>query len=305
METLAKIGVGSSMLIAAYQLRQSKYAGEKWYQIKLPSGKILDTRAYNPLAAYMFVADVVAKMERGELYRMTISDIAQGLIGSNIRAGAGLYAVDKILSGFTELSRENWKRPIAEMGGQVAAGFLTPLNHVKELIGGFNEFTVKETRSDPFWGPIKSKIPGVEKSLPPLYTGTRGEPAKYESPATRQLSGFAITPKKNKLEQELDRLGFTRQEFLPSTGDPKADNIMRQKMGILSEKAVVPLLNTKLYNKLSNKGKAFFITQVLKDVRSGAREWAEASDPKLFQKVKMQRIPMRTKMFLREKGAIP
>jgi hypothetical protein len=45
-------------------LRKQDYAGEKWYEFKI-GDRTIDTRPYNPLAAYLFVGDVINRLMDG------------------------------------------------------------------------------------------------------------------------------------------------------------------------------------------------------------------------------------------------
>lgn len=76
-QVLSRGVLGSAMLGAAYQFRNSEYAGEKWYEARLPDSRSLE----------------------GRLESFATKDIALGLLGMNLRAGTGLYAMDRILHG--------------------------------------------------------------------------------------------------------------------------------------------------------------------------------------------------------------
>src|SRR5262245_60035422 len=72
---ITRATIGTAMLLAAYQVRGSQYAGEKWYEIRLPDGTIVDARAFAPFSNYLFLASIL----RGER-ALTTRDVAQGLL---------------------------------------------------------------------------------------------------------------------------------------------------------------------------------------------------------------------------------
>jgi hypothetical protein len=307
VRVLSRAILGSALLGAAWQFRNSDYAGEKWYELKTPDGTIVDMRPYNPFGAYLFVADLAKKYRENSLYKMNWNDIAQGIGGVNLRAGVGLWAVDKLLNELTVFaSNRSWEKAKdigKQFAGEVVGGFVTPLNMVREFLEGFDESIVRERKTEPFLGPIKSKIPGLAETLPEAYAPTREGPVKSLAPAFRQMTGISARPAKNPLESELDRLGFERRNILPSTGNVRADRLIAEKMGFLAEK-VAPFFNSPGYKRLSDPIKGMVLQDILKDIRDDAREWAEALDPQLFQELEMEKIPKWEKLLLQEKGVI-
>ncbi|MFH1624478.1 MAG: hypothetical protein ABID54_04895 [Pseudomonadota bacterium] len=299
MKVMSRAILGSSMLGAAWQIRNSEYAGEKWYELKV-GDKTVDMRPFNPFISYMFVADVAKKARDGTLYSLTSKDLAMGVLSQNLRAGTGLYAMDRILSAMTSTGDpEKALNVVKQFAGEIAGGFATPFNQVKEFMYGMDEYLVREKRSEPMMGPVKEKIPGLEKELPPFYVPTREKALTREYPAMRQATGIILRTK-NKLEKELDRLGFESWDIVPSVGDPQADNLIRKYMGIVSERVVLPVLDTPTYNKLSDEMKGLFIKQLLEEVRGPAREAAEQENPRLFARIKLEKIPKREKLLIRE-----
>ncbi len=297
MKTISRALIGTAMLGMAYQIRNSEYAGEKWYEINV-KGKPIDTRAYNPFASYLFITDIIKKARDGSLYKLTSNDIIQGLLSTNLRAGTGLYTMDRVLDGFTDETKvEKAVNVLKQFGGEVAAGFMTPIRQVRDFLYGFDDMVLKETRGEPFLGPIKATLPGIEKGMEPRYKPTRAEPPKWQAPAARQLTGISIGEAKNTLEKELDRLGFDSREVYPSVGDAKADNLIRQKMGSISEEIALPLLEDPSYQNMGEAEKGYFLSQMIGKFRVAAKKEAQAEDPELFEKI--VRIPKRKERFLK------
>jgi len=301
VHVMSRAIMGSIMLGVAYQIRNSDYAGEKWNEVKV-GGKTVNMIAYNPFAVYLFVADVIKRANEGNLYQLTSKDISMGMLSSNIRAGTGLYAVDQIINGLSKTGdSEKAANVLKTFAGETIAGFLTPLNQIKEFISGFDDYIVKEKRSDPFWGAVKEKIPIVEKTLPVAYSPTRKDPIAREVPAWRQLTGMMITTK-NSFEKEIDKLGFSYPEIFHSVGDPEADNLIKKYMGMMVETIGIPLIESNEFKTLSDGQKALVLADFLNEVRSTAREAAEEENPNLFARIKLEEIPKRQKIFLEEQG---
>ncbi len=293
--------IGTTMLGVAYLLRDSDYAGEKWYELNA-GGKTIDLRPFNPFAAYLFIADVVHKSIHGNLQSLTSKDIVMGVLSTNLRAGTGLYALDQILNALSKTGdSEKAIDLLKQFAGELTGGFLTPLNQIKEFLAGFDDYVVREKRSDPFWGPIKEKLPWLEKTLPELYTPTKEGPAKRELPALRQATGLMIRTK-NDLEKELDRLGFAYQDIVHSTGNAEADNLINQYMGIMAEGVALPLVQSEAYKNLPDEQRAYYLGEVLKEMRETGRGVAEAKDPYLFMELQVKKIPKRERAFLESIG---
>jgi len=301
MHVLSRATLGTIMLGLAYFFRDSEYAGEKWYEIQA-GDKVIDTRPFNPFASYLFMADVTHKLIHGNLDRLTSKDIALGVFSSNMRAGMGLYAMDQI---FNAISRTGDPQKAADlvksMAGELVGGFLTPFNQIKEFISGFDKYIVREKRSDPFWGPIKEKMPWLDRTLPELYSPTKEGPVTRELPVLRQVTGLAISTK-NSFEKELDRLGFQYAEIFHSTGNPEADNLIKKHMGELSTQVMDPLVSSKDFTAMGDAQKGYIISEMLNGIRQAGKGMTEGDKPELFFKIFFDRMPKREKAMLEETG---
>lgn len=301
VHVLSRAILGSGMLYTAYQIRNSEYAGEKWFELKV-GDKTVNMMAYNPFAAYLFIADIIKKHKDGTLYSLTGKDVSMGMLSSNLRAGTGLYTVDEILNALSKTGDSDKAANLVKtFAGEVVGGFATPLNQIKELLYGFDDYIVREKRMEPFWGPVKEKTPIVERTLPEAYVPTREGPMKRELPAFRQATGIMIRTK-NILEKEIDRLGFSYQEIFHSVGDPEADNLIKKYMGVIAERMGIPLIQSEEYKKMTNGQKALVLANLLHEMRTTGKECAEEENPDLFARIKLERIPKREQILLQEQG---
>ncbi len=296
--------LGSAMLGAAFEIQNSKWAGDKWYEIKMDDGTKYDMRPFNPFVAYMFVADVVKRANEGRLHELKAGDIAQGILSSNIRAGTGLFLVDNLLDSMRgEGSADKIIDKIKSFAGEFTSGFFTPLGTLMDV---YKEYVpearvVRERRAEPFLGPIKARIPGLAETLPPIELATREEPFVQEKPLQRLL-GFSARQPSNDLEKELARLDFSFREISPTTGEREADVLIRKHMGRLAERSLIPLVQSSGYKNLSDTQKALVLSRAIKRTRANARELARAENPAIFEKLRKRRIPRRERRALKELG---
>jgi hypothetical protein len=304
---ITRATIGTGLLLAAYQLRTSQYAGEKWYEIRLPSGRTLDARAFAPFSAYLFMADIINPNRRQAL---TTRDVAQGILSANLRAGVGLYAVDQVLNGIGGIGDpEKAKRLLQTGAGEILSGFLTPLQQIRDVVAQFDqqEGVVRSGDEGPIaginWGPVVRQIPFASQSLPAVESPTRSADLNRESPLLRQLTGVTLSAPKNPAERELDRLGVTRAEILPGQGDAKADRLVAQYMGPLVERVIVPFVQGPKYQAMSDPLRALTLSRMLQSVRDNARKQAETADPALFARLKQQSIPRRKQDVIKQLGA--
>ena len=302
-KSLSRAIIGTGLLGGAWEFRNSEYAGEQWYEAKLPSGRTLDLRVYNPFTPYLFVADVIKRMNEGRLNSLTTKDLALGVLSANLRAGTGLMLLDQILDGlFAHGDAEKSLRQLKGIGGETVAGFLIPLQQLQDALSQFNPEmqTIRDKNSEPFLGPLKAKIPGMSETLPPAYSPTRSEPLKREEPLLRQATGLTLGSARNPIEKELARLGFDRREILTSYGDPQADRMITQNMGPMVEKVLIPLVESPGYSQVTDAQKGEMIRRVLSVLRHSAVQQAVAQSPKLFFDLKMRGMPKRQRAMIEE-----
>lgn len=273
---ISRAVLGTAMLYTAYQIRHKPYAGEKWYELKI-GDKTFDTRAYNPFAAYLFVADLVKRHKEGTIRGLDLKGFASVFLGT--RAGTGLYLIDKLIDAFSgEKADANPEEIVAQIGGNVLSTFLTPLQTYLDFAAENNPELgiVRTTREDPFYGQIKKKI--SPEDLPPLYSATSIEFTKYgfpvaktirrEEPRFRQLTGLTIIPEKNAAEKEFDRLGFLPREIFRSTGIYELDKAIKMELAPVIAIGVSNFVESDVYKNLNNTQKTYLLKSILTQVKS-------------------------------------
>lgn len=305
-QTISRALIGTGMLLTAMQFRDSEYAGEKFYEFRLPGGEIIDMRPYNPFVSYLFVADVVQRAQSGTLSSLTVKDIAMGLLSTNIRAGAGLYIVDNIIENFAGVdTSEKGLQAGKGLAGSVLSGFLVPIQQLRDVyvdltnwLGSGQESIIRDTKDAPFSGPFLEKIPFATRDFPEVESPTREEPIRRFMPTVKQVTGLGIKEPKNPAERELDRLGFARGEISPSTGNPEADRLINKHLGPMVEQVASAFVETDFYQDATNEVKGGLLREVMLGLRHQAVNAARQENPELMLKIHLEGIPRRRRQML-------
>jgi len=360
VSTITKASLGTGMLMTAHQIRDSEYAGERWYEIRpgaeqaewlnenlnidmferdeagnivmdevtgKPNIGTFDTRPFNPFASYLFAADVAKRIGDGTLNRMSTRDIAMGFLAVNMRAGAGLFILDKALDDWTQglqvdenlppeekaqAQAEAFGRGVAGYAGAAWSGMLVPFQQLNDAFASFDQAmggdprAVKDANADPMFGQFRTKLAafGAAEGLPDRELPTRAAPPVNLAPGARQLTGATIRGPKNAAEKELDRLQFSRGEILPGSGNDAWDRIVTKHMGPAFERYVVPRVSSGRYQRANDAAKSQLMRGYLKRARDVARRKARREDRALGREVDEMRRPRRERRAkaAREKG---
>lgn len=255
---------GTMMFASAWHLRNSKFAGEKWYEIRI-GDKTIDTRPFAPFSTYLLMAEMMVNPSN-----VSAADIVQGTVGISRVGGSGLMMLDTIKPNSTpEKNAEIMKR----IAGQYLGSFSVPALSAKDLLAGFDpeEAIKRDARDNPVTGPFIKNWPLAGKFLLPEKVSTLDiKRSKTDRPVLRQFTGLNIKDK-NILEKEVDRLAgigatgdesktpqniLTFRNIFPSTGIPKADRIVAANMKPFIVKEIIPLLRSEEYKKLNDTQKA-------------------------------------------------
>jgi len=260
--------IGTVMLAKAMEMRNDPaIAGENWYEIILPSGKIFDARPYSPLTQYLFFAEA---MREGSNLRPR--DWFEAMIGINRVAGTGLAVVDWVKAKDVEQVIESAQR----MAGELAARITVPLRTAIDIQQGI---TGTERRTDPkgdTWqetliNPTLANIPGatelVSQRFSPLRADTGSAPLTLfgidiPAPISRQLMGISLK-RKNVVESEIDRLRLDYTTFMPRSGQRDVDRQLMAHMGPIVLRTIPEMM------KSNSPFKSFY---------SVAAKWTESKE---------------------------
>lgn len=287
VSALSKAMVGSTLLYAAYEFRNSENAGEKWYEAKTKDGKTFDLRPFFPAAPYLLVADLIKRKLDGSLdLAFEAKDILQGLTGAQFRAGGGLYVADELIRDLTGAGTgwDKAKTVVTNWFANLGAGFLNPFQQFKDFYAQYNpEEAVYRDAKDNALGTLVRAVPGAQRALgvPEAELATREGASTTVDPALRQLLGVTVKQEKNFLESEIDRLGLTPYELGPKTGDPEMDRLINRDLGLIAERAIVPLLQSEGYKRLDDVRKVQAIRDIYSKARDAATTKFETENPEL------------------------
>lgn len=309
VQKVSKAVIGTAMLGAAFGVRNADNAGEKWYEWTKDNGDVVDLRPFNPFASYLFVADVLKRQRDGTLYKLSGSDIAQGLLSTNMRAGTGLYLLDNAVTLMSKSANDKkLSTKGAELTGDFLAGFFTPLNVMRDAYDQFTDgqSVMRDTRSESFLGPIKNRIPVVSQTLPEAELPTREGPKISKDPLLRQATGLFISGPKNAFEVELDRLGFERSEILPNTGDHELDVKYARAMGAVAQRFLVPLADSDKFQSLDDSVKGVVLHEAIAGVRQEVTKAVNATlPPEKRMEMQLKKQTPRLKYLLQDFGVMP
>lgn len=294
-EEVSKALVGSAGLAGAMAFRQSEYAGEKWYEGRLADGTTYDMRPFFPAAPYLWVADLVTRLQRsddetappviGESSFLT--EGIQALSGTQFRAGFGIYAIDSAIEEFVGAkdNPEALKKIAGNMVANIVSTYTIPATFGQDLYNTFlapdEARVVKNTKSSDLLTLIARKslarLPGnfaIEKYLSEsigvidsseIYESpTRAGVLRRTTPLTRQYMGILKQERKNWFEKELDTLKISKRIISRKTGIPEADILFNQHFGEYIEDYVTPVLkNSKEYPDMTPAEKRNMIVNVI------------------------------------------
>ena len=315
-KAISRASIGSAMFLTAYALRVAQDDDNKWYEISVPgAARPVDARPFNPIASYLFIAELAKRLIAGTLYdKLDWKEIVQGIASANLKAGTGLWALEQAVAGIGDLDNlTKAKEAGARALGEYLAGFLMPFQQVKDALAPFvtDMAQVKDRSLEPFLGPLKDRLPGLvelglAEPLPPAYAPTRAAPIQREAPLLRQVTGVTLTSEKNPAEKELGRLQFDRKEILPKSGEPLFDHLWAKHMGQLVEERLVPYVGTDDYQRLGDGAKMKRLRDRLVPLRAIAkgrtrREMLETGEGERLKAIKEEAMPRRERFYREER----
>jgi hypothetical protein len=295
-KAISEATLGTIMLNTAGYIRNSKFAGERWYQINVGE-KTVDTRAFAPFSTYLFMAEAMQNPER-----LKPSDFGMALLSLNRIGGTGLVIADVMRGKNIATTIDSVER----MAGAWVSGFTVPARTLKDLYSAIDpeEAVYRDIRENELLNPMLQNIPGVSQTLPEARSPLRVGQIKAEKPAFRQFTGLSVRTK-NALEREVDKIQLDYRRIYPGTGDPNGDRIVSEIMAPLLEKAFPLLKEQTNYNQLDHTSRRLILGELFKDAKKVARAELLESNPSLALKIKIQDLPDDVTQLLKMKGILP
>jgi len=286
---LSRALLGTGLLFAAMALRKQDYAGEKWYEFKV-GDRTIDTRPYNPLAAYLFVGDVINRYMSGTLRDIDLKDIITVFAG--VRGTTGLYLFDQIADFVANTNvkagKEKVLGTVKKFIGELLAGYLTPLQNITDLMAQYYpEMRIsRDTSQEPFKGAFKKRI--LDTDLPEATSPTnfiidkngkiKAAPYVKESPLVGQFTGVRFITPKNAAEKEFDKLQIKPGEIYRSTGIPELDRAYKDIYSYYVGKGISNFVQGKYYNSLSFNQKILVIKKMLNAAKNQTKKQLQQNE---------------------------
>jgi hypothetical protein len=268
----------------AVGIRSSDRAGEKWYEVKA-GDRVIDTRPFNPLAAYLFMADLAVRVDRrmqdqniplGEAITQVVRrDLSPREVGEAFLGIRGLERTGlMVLEGLQLDSGEAFLKSTECWLEQIISVFTLPLSALRDVLG--KDTTFREVEDAGVFGRALAEIPGVKGKVEQPST-TRSTPMGQEPPIDmfgvpvtpgqlRQATGFTVRTK-TELERELDRLNV-RSFVYASTGDDVVNRMVTERTGPVMERVLGALVTAPGYQNLSDHDKKTVLRNVATRIKS-------------------------------------
>jgi hypothetical protein len=298
---------GSALFYAAYGIRE-KFGGGQWYEINVPGMPTIDARSLFPIAPYLFAADLMKRYQDNTLLGMDWQELVKGIAGANLRGGVGFDLVDSLLTDVAGVDTEGkMMRGVKKWIGDVAGGFAMPMQNAKDFWGAFdpNENIVRDTSQSPLLGPAQARIPGLSQKLPEVESPTQAGPIVREGPLLRQLTGIPLASKPSLAGDELNRLGFKRNEILPYSGVPEYDTALARRLGPVVEARLGRVVQHPRYQAMTNAEKSLIMRKALIEAREEVSALAKRDNVLAALRKRYLQIPRRERAVREERGFVP
>jgi len=281
---------GALMFTAAYAWRAKQGDDAEWYEMKDNKGDFIDGRAvYGPFAPFMLAADLMYRYRNGLPSKppsQVLKDAGQALLGSTLRTGMGVYALDKLVEDFTDGKGE---KIVGEAIGNALNTFTLPLATVRDFYSQFDpeSRTIPETRTGKrkpdqelvnMLDVIETRATRSLPDLPlqewksyleggpsknvftydydrPLASAFQTGDVKAVNPLEKQIFGTTKRTK-NEMQKEMSRLGFGMYDIYKRNKNDTLDLLIRQELSkdgspINLEQGMSKLMNSKEYKDAS------------------------------------------------------
>ena len=313
--------IGMAALYAAYDHRL-KNQDTPWFSLPTVAGTkgdSSDIRPVFPLAGYLAVGDVAAKIKLG--LPAKTSEAFQAVIGMKMPAGSQATFLDRILASMSsEKDAVNFEVTMGKVLGDFVTRFTQPFV-VKNFYDLYDMFTEEgAVARDPNVIPegegflaaaqqrIQSKLPGLKEDLPEAVPRLREGPVVREGQFFNRLIGFRTETTATPVEKEITKLALDPYRLYgSSSGDREYDRAFIEEANKLVIPRVEGILNNSAYQKKTLKEKREGITKAVQQMTAIAREITQAkfkgSDLKKIYKMRFNRLPENQRAIINERFA--
>ncbi len=322
LEKFSRGVVGTATLYAAYKYRMENQDTE-WYNVQGEDGSTADIRAIFPAGPYFAVGDILAKMKLGKFESAKVSEAVEAIAGMKMPAGTQasiLNSLPELIAG-QEKEEGTVLKAIGRVVGDFAGRFIQPgqpifayfdlMDREAQKARDPNVITSDDLFTESAVNRIKSKLPGLKEELPVAVRYLREEEPVRAGEFFNILSGFRVVPRVNELEKEFAKLNLDPYQMFGSTGDKIYDRAVIKEAGQWIKQMVLPRIDSREYNAMSDREKKVAITNNMSTALSAARgivqgdmtaKDKERVDKMAYNKLSQQRRLAINEMYKRDKG---
>lgn len=279
---ISQASLGTLLLGASQAIRNSQFAGPRWYEVNSGNGRTIDMRPFQPFSSYLFFAEMMN--QAGGIKTGTpleLKDFSEVLGGFRRIAGTGLVLIDAVSDFEKGVSTEaHWKR-VQKFIGEFVGGFTVPYRTIKDFMSELSpeDRVVRDIRERPIAGPTLRNLPIMGRTLPEMFSPVRKEVLTTEEPGIRQLTGLTFKQPRTLGQSEIERLGLREFELGQRTGDPFLDRMVVNRMGKFAEPALNRLVSSPGYQQAPDIIKEEAIRKLMSEVRDISRKQFIQEEP--------------------------
>jgi hypothetical protein len=322
LEKFSRGTVGTAALYAAYKYRMENQDTE-WYNVQGEDGSTVDVRAIFPAGPWLAVGDLAAKMKLGKFEDANVGEAMEAIAGMKMPAGTQKTILDSLpeLMAGEGKEADKFKKAMGQILGDFAGRFIQPgqpflayfdlMDRESQLARDPNVITGEDIVSEAAMNRVKAKLPGLKEELPVAVRYLREEEPVRAGEFFNILSGFRVVPRVNELEKEFAKLNLDPYQMFGSTGDKIYDRAVIKEAGQWIKQMVLPRIDSREYNAMSDREKKVAITNNMSTALSAARgivqgdmtaKDKERVDKMAYNKLSQQRRLAINEMYKREKG---
>jgi len=324
-EMVGTAALGFAMAIRAGQIPGIE-PGEAWDEIKVSEdGTTISLKPLASLAPYMFVADLVVRIEDDRLKdTANVVNILREIKGTAPQLQSSLVSVNNIITATTGMDGfSDASNALDRFSQTMAESFMRPLQTVLDFRAEFNEslkygFDAKgesiaasvvkmvdptDEVDLPMFDENLAEALGYKGGLPRRYLPTRSEPIKnpdiqiteeYDMNAGlfSQFTGFKPRMPRNAIESELTKFDFTAKSVNPKVKDKRIRNFMSYVQGPILERFGETIVTSRTYLAMTNDGKRRVLANLIKFTRQPAIDAVKQYIPTAAAMMKADRIPV-------------
>jgi len=322
LEKFSRGTVGTAALYAAYKYRMENQDTE-WYNVQGEDGSTVDVRAIFPAGPWLAVGDLVAKMKLGKFEDANVGEAMEAIAGMKMPAGTQKTILDSLpeLMAGEGKEADKFKKAMGQILGDFAGRFIQPgqpffayfdlMDRESQLARDPNVITGEDIVSEAAMNRVKAKLPGLKEELPVAVRYLREEEPVRAGEFFNILSGFRVVPRVNELEKEFAKLNLDPYQMFGSTGDKIYDRAVIKEAGQWIKQMVLPRIDSREYNAMSDREKKVAITNNMSTALSAARgivqgdmtaKDKERVDKMAYNRLSQQRRLAINEMYKRDKG---